>query len=90
MTEFESLIVSKLSQIESDTAASKASLAAMNERLFDGPSSVISTLQGDIIEIKDDRKRDEKWERIHNILHYSLTPIAVALHSIARHLGVNV
>jgi hypothetical protein len=62
----------------------------MTDRLFHPQSGVIATIQSDITEIKDERKTDERWERIHNILHYSMTPIVVAAHTIARHLGVDI
>ena len=90
MTEFESAVMNELSAIKSTSASNAATLVALNERLFDGPSSVITTVQGDIQEIKDDRKTDARWERFHNVLHYSLTPVVVGIHSIARHLGINI
>ncbi len=101
MTEFEILVTQELSEIKSlaTKAASAAEAAndaavaatsAMSDRLFHPQSGVIATLQNDIVEIKDDRKSDEKWTRIHNLAHYSLTPIVVGLHSIARHFGINV
>jgi hypothetical protein len=90
MTDFETAIMTELSDIKSTSARNAATLAALNERLFDGPSSVITTVQADIQEIKDDRKTDARWEKIHNVLHYSLTPIVVAVHATARHLGIDI
>lgn len=90
MTEFESAVMNELSQIKSATAGTTATLEALNTRLFEGPASVITTLQSDIQEIKDDRKSEAKWERVHNFLHYSLTPLVVGFHAVLRHFGVNV
>ncbi len=90
MTEFETAIMQELSEIKAMGATTAQQVTGLETRLFNGGSGVIATLQGDIIEIKDDRKSDEKWTRIHNLAHYSLTPIVVGLHSIARHFGINV
>jgi hypothetical protein len=101
MTDFETAIMTELSEIKSAATAANASAQAakeaalmstqaMNDRLFHPQSGVIATLQSDIQEIKDDRIRDEKWERVHNIAHYSLTPIVVAVHAVARHLGIDI
>ena len=90
MAEFEAAVMNELSAIKSTSASNAATLAALYERLFDGPASVITTVQADIQEIKDDRKRDERWEKIHNVLHYSLTPIVVIAHAVARHLGIDI
>ena len=83
-------MMEKLSRIEQDTTRTSASLEALNTRLFDGGASVVTTLQNNIQEIKDERKSDARWERIHNIAHYSLGPMIVAFHSIARHFGLDV
>ncbi len=101
MTEFEILVTQELSEIKSlaTKAASAAEAAndaavaatsAMSDRLFHPQSGVIATLQGDITEIKDDRKRDEKWEKIHRTIHYATAPLLVTAHSIARHFGINI
>jgi hypothetical protein len=88
MTEFESLVVSKLSEIENATATNAATLTALNERLFDGPSSVITNLQADIDEIKEARKTDARWERLHNVLHYSTGPLLIMAHEVMRKMGI--
>ncbi len=100
-TDFELQVMAELSEIKSlataaaaaATAANTAAVAAttaMSDRLFHPQSGVISNLQGDIAEIKDDRKTDQRWERIHNVAHYSLTPLVVGFHAVLRHFGVNV
>lgn len=100
-TEFELAVMQELSDIkslatkaaaaaEAANSASVAASTAMAERLFHPKSGVIVALQSDIDEIKDDRLREEKWEKIHNVLHYSLTPIIVAAHAIAKHFGVDI
>jgi hypothetical protein len=100
-SDFELQVLAELSDIKTVAAtAAQAAIAAkeaalmstqaMNDRLFHPQSGVIAVLQSDIQEIKDDRIRDEKWEKIHNVLHYSLTPIVVAAHAVARHLGIDI
>jgi hypothetical protein len=89
-SDFEFSVMQELSAIKSTSASNAATLAALNERLFDGPSSVITTVQDDIQEMKDDRKSDARWERLHNVLHYSLTPVVVGIHLIARRIGINI
>jgi hypothetical protein len=89
-SDFELQVMSELSEIKSLATSAVTSSQAMTERLFHPDSGVISTLQSDITEIKDDRKTDARWEKIHNVLHYSLTPIVVAVHATARHLGIDI
>ena len=90
MTDFELQVMSELSTIKSLASTAVSSTDALNERLFNHGSGVVSTLQADILEIKNDRIRDEKWERIHNVLHYSMGPTLIALHQIARKLGITI
>jgi hypothetical protein len=90
MTEFETAVMQELSEIKSVSAATAQQVVSLESRLFNGGSGVVQTIQSDIQEIKSDRKTDEKWERLHNVLHYSLTPLVVTIHSIARHFGVNI
>ena len=90
MTDFETLVIKELGDIRAIGTATAQRVESLENRLFDGNSSVVSTLQADIQEIKDDRKSDARWSRIHNVAHYSLTPIVVALHAIARHFGIEV
>jgi beta-lactamase class D len=100
-SDFEISVMNELADIKSlatqanasALAAKEASIAsthAMSERLFDPQSGVICTLQSGIQEIKDDRIREARWEKIHNIAHYSLGPILIALHEIARKMGMNI
>ena len=89
-SDFELAVLKELNDIKSIATAAATTTEALKERLFDGESSVVSNLQSDIKEIKDDRKIDQKWERIHNVAHYSLTPIVVGFHAVLRHFGVNV
>lgn len=90
MTEFESFVTTELAKIASNTAATKASLDGLTDRLFEGPASVIVTLQSDIQEIKDARASEARWDKFHNIAHYALPPLLAALHGVARHLGIDV
>jgi hypothetical protein len=90
VTDFELAVMKELGDIKSVATAAASASEALTARLFDGDSSVISNLQTDIKEIKAERIRDEKWDRLHNILHYSLTPLVVTAHSIARHFGINI
>lgn len=90
MTDFETLVIKELGDIRAIGTATAQRVESLENRLFDGNSSVVSTLQADIQEIKDDRKSDARWSRIHNVAHYSLTPIVVALHAIARHFGIEI
>jgi len=100
-TEFEIAVMNELSAIkslatkaaaaaESANNSAVAASTAMSDRLFHPQSGVIVTLQSDIKEIKDARVREEKWEKIHNVLHYSLTPLVVAFHAIAKHFGLDI
>ncbi len=90
MTDFEAAVMRELSEIKTIATKAAVSTEALNERLFNHGSGVVTTLQADIDEVKQDRLRDEKWERLHNIAHYSLTPMVVAFHTIARHFGIDV
>ena len=100
-SDFEISVMQELSEIKSlatkaAAAADAANTAAvtatqtMSDRLFHPQSGVITTLQDDIQEIKDDRKTEARWEKIHNVLHYSLTPLVVVIHSVARHFGMEI
>jgi hypothetical protein len=86
----EVLILQELGEIKATMASTAATLDALNQRLFDGPASVITTVQADIAEINKDRKDDAKWDRIHNIAHYSLPPVMVVIHAILRKFGVEI
>ena len=89
-TDFELAVLHELGEIKAVAASSAATLTALNERLFTEGSGVIPTIQAHIQEIKDDRVREARWDRVHNIAHYSITPVLVVLHEIARKLGVSV
>ena len=90
LSEIKSLATKAASQAEATNESAIAATTALTDRIFAHPSGVVSTLQANIQEIKDERKSDAKWDRIHNILHYSLTPLVVVIHEIARKLGVSV
>jgi len=89
-TDFELAVMKELSEIKSLATKAASSTESLDERLFNGGSGVINTLQAHIQEVKEDRLRDEKWERLHNILHYSTGPLLITLHQIARKLGITV
>jgi hypothetical protein len=89
-SEFELQVLAELADIKSVGAATAQQVTSLETRLFNGGSGVVQTLQSDIQEIKDDRKSDERWTRFHNLAHYSLTPLVVTAHSIARHFGINI
>lgn len=82
-------IMAQLSAIQALATEANTKITALDDRLFNG-SGVIATIEKDITEIKDDRKDDEKWERIHNVLHYSIGPALVGIHATLRRLGVNI
>lgn len=86
-SDFELAVMSELSEIKSLATSAASATQALNERLFNHGSGVVSTLQSDIQEIKDERKSEAKWDRVHNILHYSITPLLIALHELARKMG---
>ncbi len=97
-TEFELAVMKELSEIKTmaATAAAAATNAnntavaastALHERLFNSGSGVITTIQSDIQEIKDDRETEAKWNRLHNVLHYSIAPLLITIHELARKLG---
>jgi hypothetical protein len=83
-------ILQMLSDIKATGAATAQKVDSLQDRLFNGGSGVIHTLQQDITEIKSDRASQVKWDRFHNIMHYTLTPVLVTLHAIARHFGIGV
>lgn len=89
-TEFELQVLSELSEIKSTASATAATVEGLDTRLFHVQSGVITVLQGDIAEIKQDQEDDKKWERIHNVLHYSIGPLLVFLHGLARKLGFSI
>jgi len=88
MSQFEISVMEQLSEIKTIASTAEANTEALNTRLFNGGAGVISGLQADIQEIKDERKEDKRWDRVHNIAHYSLAPILVGLHAVARHFGI--
>jgi hypothetical protein len=95
LSESEALILHELSDIKTELSEIKVAAAtavqvatSLDTRLFNSGSGVIANLQSDIQEIKDDKKTEERWNRIHNILHYSITPLLVALHEVVRKFGV--
>lgn len=84
MTDFEQLVVEQLGEIKATGAATAATLTALNQRLFDGPASVITVIQTDIVELKADVKTNVWLERG----KVSLGPILVVIHAICHHLGL--
>lgn len=89
-SDFELQVLAELSAIKSVGAATSAQVESLQERLFNGGSGVITTLQSDIQEIKDDRQQESRWEKIHNIAHYAMTPLIVGAHAVARHFGIEI
>jgi hypothetical protein len=90
MTDFEVAVMKELGDIKAVGTATAQQVTSLDERLFSGPSSVISDIKADIAEIKAERKSDVRWEKIHNTLHYSLTPFVVGIHAVIRHFGINI
>ena len=88
MSQFEISVMEQLSEIKTIASTAAANTEALNTRLFNGGAGVISGLQADIQEIKDERKEEAKMNRIHNWIHYSLAPVLVGLHAVARHFGI--
>lgn len=80
--------MAELSEIKSLATKAVTLTESLDERLFNRGSGVVTVLQADIQEIKDDRLREERWTRVHNILHYSLGPILVGLHEVLRKFGI--
>jgi hypothetical protein len=89
-SDFELQVLQELSDIKSSSAATAQQVASLEERLFNGGSGVVHAIQTDIQEMKAEKIRDDKWEHIHNIAHYSLAPLLVTVHAIVRHLGIDV
>lgn len=102
-TDFELIVLKELGEIKGMGAATAARLDEFisnaeieNKQCFQDRAQLnekiggLAGMQSDIAEIKADRKDDKKWERIHNVAHYSLTPILVLAHGIARHFGIDV
>lgn len=89
-TDFELQVLDKLGEIQAQGMATATKLESLEDRLFNGGSGVVQTLQNDIQEIKDDRANDKKWDKIHNIVHYSSIPLLGVIHAIMRKLGVNI
>jgi hypothetical protein len=86
--EFELQVLAELSAIKSTGATTAQRIASLDERLFNNGSGVITTIQADIVELKNDRKSDAKWERFHNWSHYSMGPLLITLHTILRKYGI--
>jgi hypothetical protein len=100
-SDFELAVMKELGDIKSlaTEAASAAKAAndaavtatqAMSDRLFHEKSGVITIIQNDISKMEAEKIRDDKWERIHNVLHYSMSPALVFIHGIARHFGIDI
>lgn len=83
-TDFELQVLEELSEIKSATATTAEKVNGLDIRLFHAQTGVIKTIQDDITEIKANRVDDHKWDRIHNIVHYSIGPLLVLGHQIAR------
>jgi hypothetical protein len=90
LSTIKSLATKAVAASEAAQSSAEAATAALTERLFNHGSGVIATLQADIQEMKAEKIRDDRWEKVHNILHYSLTPIVVAAHAIAKHFGADI
>lgn len=102
-TDFELIVLKELGEIKSVGAATAARLDEFinsaeieNKQCFQDRASLtekiggLKALQVAVKEIKADRKDEKKWERIHNVAHYALTPLVVIAHAIARHFGIDV
>ncbi len=87
-TEFQLQVLAELSEIKSVGAATAQRVESLEDRLFNGGSGVIHTLQDDIREIKGERASEARWNRVHNILHYSIGPLLVTAQTIARKFGM--
>ena len=90
MTDFEVAVMKELGDIKAVGTATAQQVTSLDERLFSGPSSVISELKADIAEIKSARISQEKWDRVHNILHYGIGPALITIQTIARKMGAPV
>ena len=84
-SDFELQVLAELSDIKSSSAATAQQVASLEERLFNGGSGAVHSLQNAIEEMKAEKIRDDRWEHLHNILHYSLAPLLVTAHAVARH-----
>ena len=62
----------------------------LDTRLFDAATGVIVTTNNNVATLAKRMDDKEKWERIHNTLHYAIAPVIVALHAIARQIGVEI
>ena len=102
-TDFELAVLKELGEIKGTAVASAARLDDLiahivieNKNCLDDRTQLNAKfttmlgLQSAVAEIKDDMKDDKRWERIHNVAHYSLTPIVVFVHGLLRHFGINV
>ena len=87
-TDFEIAVMAQLGELKTIAATAAANTEALNARLFNGGSGVIHELQKDIQEIKDSRESEAKWTRLHNVLHYSIGPLLVLGHEIAKKMGI--
>lgn len=90
LSDIKSLATKAAAAAEAANASAVAASTAMTDRLFHPKSGVIVTLQSDIQEIKDARTSEARWDRFHNIAHYSLPPLLTFLHGVARHFGWDV
>jgi ATP-dependent Clp protease adapter protein ClpS len=89
-TEFELQVLSTLSDIKAMASATQQKVVSLDDRLFNAGSGVVTVLQADIAEVKAEKTSDAKWDKIHNILHYSIPPVLVALHELARKMGISI
>lgn len=90
MNDFEISVMAELSEIKSLATKAVTLSTSLDDRLFNHGSGVVPVLQADIKEIKEDRIRDERWERLHNLAHYSTGPLLIALHQFARKIGITI
>jgi hypothetical protein len=85
-TDFELQVLAELGEIKATAASTAATCTALNERLFNGGSGVITVIQADIDELKTDAKNEVWWDRGKT----ALGPILVGLHMLLHKFGLKV
>ena len=100
MTDFESQVISQLSEIKSAVSKAAAVSEALDTRLFDPETGFIPMIKNENHECNAQRQHLEtrvtlmedkhKYDDLKDYIHYGTGPLMLIVHGVLRHFGIDV
>jgi hypothetical protein len=85
-----SQITAALARIEAKQDGFNTQMDDLKERLFNGGTGVIPTVQKDVDQLKTRMDSKDRADGMRNIIHYATVPFITVLHGLLRHFGIQV